>query len=87
MGNEILSEKSKLYRNKTRVFLIDVNIEKVLVSYKIYFDDKNCKYFIGYLYNDDKVNSLHIALPKTSAYLKSYDGQIKWMYFLIEDDD
>ena len=26
-------------------------------------------------------------IPKTSAYLKSYDGQTKWMYFLIEDDD
>ena len=26
-------------------------------------------------------------LPKTSAYVKSFDGQIKWMYFLIEDDD
>ena len=26
-------------------------------------------------------------LPKTSAYVKSYDRQTKWMYFLIEDDD
>ena len=26
-------------------------------------------------------------LPKTSAYVKSYDKQTKWMYFLIEDDD
>ena len=26
-------------------------------------------------------------LPKTSAYVKIYDGQIKWMYFLIEDND
>ena len=26
-------------------------------------------------------------LPKTSAYIKIYDGQTKWMYFLIEDDD
>ena len=25
-------------------------------------------------------------LPKTSAYVKSYAGQPKWMYFLIEDD-
>ena len=25
-------------------------------------------------------------LPKTNAYVKSYDGQTKWMYFLIEDD-
>ena len=26
-------------------------------------------------------------LPKTSTYVKSFDGQTKWMYFLIEDDD
>ena len=26
-------------------------------------------------------------IPKTSAYVKSYDGQTKWMYYLIEDDD
>ena len=26
-------------------------------------------------------------LPKTSAYVKGYDRQTKWMYFLIEDDD
>ena len=26
-------------------------------------------------------------LPKTSAYVKSCDGQTKWMYFLIKDDD
>ena len=26
-------------------------------------------------------------LPKTSAYVKSYDGPTKSMYILIEDDD
>ena len=26
-------------------------------------------------------------LPKTGADVKSFDGQTKWMYFLIEDDD
>ena len=26
-------------------------------------------------------------LPKTTAYVKIYDGQAIWMYFLIEDDD
>ena len=26
-------------------------------------------------------------LPKTSAYVKSYDGETKWTYFLIENDD
>ena len=26
-------------------------------------------------------------LPKISAYVKRYDGQTKWMYFLVKDDD
>ena len=30
---------------------------------------------------------MHIMLPKTTAYVKIYDGQAIWMYFLIEDDD
>ena len=44
------------------------------------------KYFIGYLYNDHKVKLLYITLPKASAYV-SYDGQTKWIYLLIEDND
>ena len=48
---------------------------------------KNYKYFIGYLHNDHKVKALHIILPKTSAYVESYHGQILWMNFLIKDDD
>ena len=39
------------------------------------------------MYNDHKVRPLHVMLPKTSAYVKSYNRQTKWMYFLIEDDD
>ena len=45
------------------------------------------KYFLGYFHNDNKVKPLHIILPKISTYVKRYDGQTKWMYFLIEDDD
>ena len=30
---------------------------------------------------------LHKMLSKMSAYVKSCDGQTKWMYFLIGDDD
>ena len=33
------------------------------------------------------VKSLNIMLPKTSVYVKSYDGQTKWMYFFIDDDE
>ena len=48
---------------------------------------KKYKYFIGYLYDNDEVKSLHILLPKTNTYVNSYDGQIKWMFFFIEVDD
>ena len=30
---------------------------------------------------------LNIMLPKTRTYAKSYDGQTKWIHFLIEDDE
>ena len=39
------------------------------------------------MYNDNRIKPLHIMLLKTNAYVKSYDGQIKWMYFSVEDDD
>ena len=26
-------------------------------------------------------------LPKITTYVKSYDGQTKWIYFLVKDDD
>ena len=72
---------------KVLFFLEDVDIKKLLVSNKISSGKKNHKFFIGYLHDDDKVKSLHIMLPKTSAYVKSYDGQTKWKYFLIEDNN
>ena len=71
MGKEILLfghieiEKNKFYRNKTPIVLEDPDIEKVLVSKEICFDEKNYKSFIDYLYNDHKVTSLHIMLPTT----------------------
>ena len=54
--------------HKTPIFLGNVDIEKVLVSNKISFGEKIYKYFISYLYNDNKVRPLHIMLPKTSAF-------------------
>ena len=37
------------------VHLRGVDIEKVLVPNKISFGERNCKYFIGYFYIDNKV--------------------------------
>ena len=59
----------------------------MLVAYKISFGEKNYKYFIGYWYNCNQVKPLHIMVSKTGSYLRSYDGQTKWMYFLSEGGD
>ena len=54
MGKDILTygyigiEKNKFYRHMTPILLRDVDIEKVLVSNKISFGEKNYNYFIGY---------------------------------------
>ena len=64
-----------------------LDIGKLLVSIKISFGEKNYKYFVGCVYNYNRIKPLHIMLLKTNAYVKSYDGQIKWMYFSVEDDD
>ena len=39
------------------------------------------------MYDDYKIKPLHVRLPKTRAFVKSYDSQTKWMCFLIEDDE
>ena len=38
---------------------------------------------IDYLHDNHKVKPLHTMLPNTTSYVKSYDGQAKWMYSLI----
>ena len=55
--------KTKFYRHKY------VDIEKVLVSDEISSGEKYYKYFIGYSYNDHKVKSLNIMLPKKNKRL------------------
>ena len=44
-------------------------------------------YFIGYKGKDYEIKISGIMLPKTSAYVKSYDVETKWMTFLIRHDN
>ena len=72
--------KKKTLPQKNSYFLKDVDIEKIFVSNKISFGEKNYKYFIDYLYNDNKVKPLHMILPKASAYVKSWTNK-KHVFF------
>ena len=68
-SGEIEIEKNKFYCHKTPIFKKDVDIEKVLISNKIFLGEKHCNYFIGYLYNDHKFKPLYIVLTEASVYV------------------
>ena len=72
-------------------FLNDAEIKKVLISKKIFSDQKTINTLlitnvmqVMYLHNLIQVVSvktLHIMLPNTSTYVRSYDGQTKQLFF------
>ena len=86
-GSIEIEKKKNFTAIRLLLFWKTLILKTVLVSKKISFGEKNYKCFIGYLHDNHKVKLLHIMLPKTSPYVKCYDREAKWMYFLIEDDD
>ena len=86
MFSNIEIEKQEYHHRKNLFFLEDVHIYNKHVSTMVSSGEKTYKYFIGYKDDDGyKIKSLRIILPKKSAYVKSYDGENKWMNFLIKD--
>ena len=63
------------------LFLEDLDIDNALVTKKISSGEKNYEYFIGDLYDDYKINPLHIMPPKARTYVKGFDDHTKWMFF------
>ena len=92
MGKEIatfgdIEIEKNIYHHKSPIFKKMQILRKYQYLTRFLLVKKNYKYFIGYLHNGHKIKPLHIMLPKPSAEVKSYDGQTKWMYFMIENDD
>ena len=76
--------KHKFHYSKDLILLEDVDIDNILCP----SNEKNYNYFISYKdYYDYKTKALLILLSIISSYLKSYDGETSWMYFLIENDE
>ena len=70
-----------------QIFLKDVVIDDILISSEISSVEKNYKNVIGYMNDNYKIKLFNIIPPKMSTYIKTKDGETKWMYFLNEDDD
>ena len=76
-------EKQKIYNHKNSIFKKDVDIDKISTSSKNSSGEKSYKQFVVYIDYDYRIKPLHTMLPKTSAYVKSDDGETKWRPFLI----
>ena len=63
-----------------------VDSSKILVSDKFKLSYDHCKYFIGYLHDDDVIKPLCIVLAQMSGYIEYFDNCRKNMSFLIEDE-
>ena len=74
-------------RRLSQIATVRGDIDNILISNNISSGEKKHKYFIEIRDNNYKTKSLCMMLPKSSAYVKLYDGKTKWMYFLIEDHE
>ena len=88
MFGNMKTEKCKFYDHRNLILLEDLDIDNMQVSSLVSSGEKkNYKYFISLLDDDYKIKPLCIMLPKTGAYVKSYDVETKWMHFSIEEDE
>ena len=63
-----------------------VNVDQIVISYKLKHKDDGFKYFIGYK-EDDLVKPLCIILPQMSGNIKYFENGGKNMSFVTKDDD
>ena len=68
------NKKSEFYRNKKAFQLVDIDVNKILVSKKEPYGTKNAlKYFIGYNDND-VITPLCLKFPQMTGYAKEFNG-------------
>ena len=71
--------------HKNLILLEDLDTDKIQVSSMFFSGEENYSYFTAYKDDDCKIKLLCMMLQKTSSYVKRYDGETKWMVFLIKD--
>ena len=64
-----------------------VDINNIVISYRIKQNNDTYKYFICYLHDDDVIRPLCIVLPQMSGYIKYFENGGKNMSFKFEDED
>ena len=78
--------KKDFHASKEEIALNVIDSGKVLISNKFKLNDDDCKYFIGYLHDDNVIKSLCIVLPQMNGHIKYFDNGRKNVSFSIEEE-
>ena len=78
--NNIRLNKKEFHKSKEPIDLLSVDLDQIVVSYKLKHNDKGFKHFIGYLENG-LVKPLCIILPQIDGYIKYFENGSKNMSF------
>ena len=84
--NNIILNKKNIHRSKEPIDLLSVDLDRIVVSYKLKHNDEGFKHFIGYLENGI-VKPLCIILSQMDGYIEYFENGSKNMTFLIKDDE
>ena len=83
--NNISLNKKEFNKSKEPIDLLSVEVDQIVVSYKLKHNDEGFKHFIGYL-EGGTIKSLCIILPQMTGYMKYFENSGKNMSVLIKDD-
>ena len=64
-GENVVNKKD-FHASKQLIALNSVESGKIIISNEFELSDDGCKYFIGYLHDDDVIKPLCIILPQMS---------------------
>ena len=81
--------KKEFHKSKQPIYLMSVNINQIIISYKFKHSEEGYKYYTGYQVNEI-VNPLCIILPQMYGHIKYSKNKGKNsgknMSFFIKDD-
>ena len=84
--NDIVLNKKDYYASKKAIPLNLLNINNIVVSYRVKHGDEGYKYFIGYQ-SDDMIRTLCIILPQMNGNIRYFENGGKNMSFKIKSED
>ena len=84
--NDVEVNKKDFYSSKKAIPLNLVDLNNIVILYRIKQNNGTCKYHIGYK-KDGVIKPLCVVLPQMSGYIKHFENGGKNMSFKIESED